>query len=152
MRNNHAPSHRYDDIIDLPHHVSDHQAHMSVIDRAAQFAPFAALTGHDAAIHEAARLTDCRMELTEDRKAVLDRTLRYLLEHHEERPQITITHFVPDNKKSGGAYISTTGRISTLKQSQHLIVMEDQTAIPIDSVYDVQLLSETASLTSAIFD
>lgn len=152
MQDKHTLSHRYDDIIGLPHHVSDRHTHMSSTDRAAQFAPFAALTGHDASIRETARLTDQPMELTEDRKVALDRVFQYLLRHLEERPEITITHFVPDNKKSGGTYVSTTGRIATLKQSQRLIVMEDQSAIPIDSVYDVQMLSETASLTSAIFD
>lgn len=143
--------HRYDDIIGLPHHVSDRHAHMSGTDRAAQFAPFAALTGHDASIRETARLTDHPMELTEDRKAVLDRILHYLLDHLEEPPEVTITYFVPDSKKSGGAYVSTTGRIIRFKQAQNLIVTEDQTTIPIHSVYDVQLLSESASLTSVTF-
>jgi len=78
LQDKHTLSHRYDDIIGLPHHVSDRHAHMPGTDRAAQFAPFAALTGHDAAICETARLTDQLMELTEDRKAVLDRILQYL--------------------------------------------------------------------------
>ena len=144
MQDKHTPSHRYDDIIGLPHHVSDRHAHMPGTDRAAQFAPFAALTGHDASIRETARLTDHPIELTEDRKAALNRILQYLLDHLEERLEVTITYFVPDSKKSGGAYVSTTGRIIKFQQNQRLIVMEDQTAIPIDSVYDVQMLSESA--------
>lgn len=151
MQDKHTLSHRYDDIIGLPHHVSDRHAHMSGTDRAAQFAPFAALTGHDASIRETARLTDQPMELTEDRKAVLNRIFQYLLDHLEEHPEVTITHFVPDSKKSGGAYVSTTGRIIKFKQNHSLIVMENQTAIPIDSVYDVQPLSELASLTFTTF-
>ncbi len=151
MQDKHTLSHRYDDIIGLPHHVSDRHAHMSGTDRAAQFAPFAALTGHDASIRETARLTDQPMELTEDRKTVLNRILQHLWEHLEERPDVTITYFLPDCKKSGGAYVSTTGRIIKFQQNQRLIVMEDQTAIPIDSVYDVQLLSESESLTSVTF-
>lgn len=151
MQDKHTLSHLYDDIIGLPHHVSDRHAHMSGTDRAAQFAPFAALTGHDASIRETARLTDQLMELTEDRKAVLNRILQHLWEHLEERPDVTITYFLPDCKKSGGAYVSTTGRIIKFQQNQRLIVMEDQTAIPIDSVYDVQLLSESESLTSVTF-
>lgn len=151
MQDKHTLSHRYDDIIGLPHHVSDRHAHMSGTDRAAQFAPFAALTGHDASIRETARLTDQPMELTEDRKTVLNRILQHLWEHLEERPDVTITYFLPDCKKSGGAYVSTTGRIIKFQQNQRLIVMEDQTAIPIDSVYDVQLLSESKSLTSVTF-
>lgn len=142
MQNIPPLSHRYDDIIGLPHHISKRRSHMSGTDRAAQFAPFAALTGHDAAICETARLTNRRMELTEDRKSVLDRTLRYLLEHREERPEVTITYFLPDNKKSGGAYISTTGQIAKFKMEQNQLIMDEQTAIPIDSIYDVQLLSE----------
>lgn len=151
MQDKHTLSHRYDDIIGLPHHVSDLHTHMSGTDRAAQFAPFAALSGHDAFIRETARLTDQPMELTEDRKVVLNRILQYLLEHIEERPEVTITYFVPDSKKPGGAYLSTTGRIIKFKQNQSLIVLEDQTIIPIDSVYDVYLLSESASLTSTTF-
>ena len=151
MQDKHTLSHRYDDIIGLPHHVSDRHAHMSGTDRAAQFAPFAALTGHDASIRETARLTDQPMELTEDHKAMLDRTLQYLLEHIEERPEVTITYFVPDNKKSGGAYVSTTGRIIQFTQTQSLSVMENQTTVPIHLVYDIQLLSESTALTPNAF-
>lgn len=140
MQNKPTLSHRYDDIIELPHHVSDRRAHMPSIDRAAQFAPFAALTGHDAAIRETARLTDSCMELTEDRKAVLDRTLQYLKDHLSESTEVTITYFVPDSKKTGGAYVSTTGRIKKFNLEHNLIVMEDRTAVPINSILDVDII------------
>ena len=150
MQNKPTFSHRYDDIIELPHHVSTRRVHMSGVDRAAQFAPFAALTGHDAAIRETARLTDSCVELTEDRKAVLDRTLQYLRDHLNESPEVTITHFVPDSKKSGGAYVSTTGQVNKFITNQNLIIMENQTVVSINSIYDVQLISKDSCIEQPI--
>lgn len=142
MQNKPTFSHRYDDIIELSHHVSTRRVHMSGVDRAAQFAPFAALTGHDAAIHETARQTDSCTELTEDQKAVLDRTLQYLRDHLGESPEVTITYFVPDNKKPGGAHVSTTGRIKKFIPDHNLIIMDDWTLVTIDSILDIQLLAK----------
>lgn len=90
--------HPYDDIIDLPHHVSERHPQMSMYNRAAQFAPFAALTGHDAAITEAARLTDAELELSESDAEVLNRKLAYL-QSLDEKPTISVTYFVPDDRK-----------------------------------------------------
>ena len=93
----------YDDIIDLPHHVSETHPPMSRADRAAQFSPFAALTGYDAAVRETARMTERRIELDEGVKAELNARLNCILEHLSEHPQVSITYFMPDEKKSGGA-------------------------------------------------
>lgn len=104
-------SHEYDDIIDLPHHQSQRRAHMSARDRAAQFAPFAALVGHDAAIRETARLTDTPVELGEDEKQHLDAVLRQLRERMKERPEVTVCYFEPDPLKPGGCYLERTGHV-----------------------------------------
>ena len=94
---------KYDDMIDLPHPTSNKHPRMSIQDRAAIFSPFAALSGHGAAIAETARLTDQRMELDEDTKAELDQRQAVLLEHIGEQPEITVTWFQPDERKEGGA-------------------------------------------------
>ena len=114
MNQHDADSHRYDDIIHLPHHVSTAHPPMPAADRAAQFSPFAALAGHEAAIRETARLTDERAELDENAKAVLDEKLRMIQEMLPAHPEITVTYFQPDAKKSGGAYVSVTGRVKKL--------------------------------------
>ena len=101
----------YDDIINLPHHVSDKRNRMSQRDRAAQFSPFAALTGYDEAVSETARLTDAKIELTEDMKDTLDRQMRVLSEHITENPEIAVTYFSPDLKKDGGEYKKFEGRL-----------------------------------------
>ena len=99
----------YEDIINLPHHVSKTRPQMSMLDRAAQFSPFAALTGYDAAIKETGRLTDEKIEMDEDRKAALDMKQAYLIEMIDEQPEISVTYFLPDTKKSGGSYVTVTG-------------------------------------------
>jgi len=101
---------KYDDIIDLPHHVSTTHPHMPMIDRAAQFMPFRALTGYEDAVQETARLTDEQVELTEDEKAVLDMRLQRLADEIASRPTVTLTYFQPDRKKSGGTYVTATGQ------------------------------------------
>ena len=103
-----SKSNKYDKIINLPHHVSSTRPHMSMIDRAAQFSPFAALTGYDAAVRETARLTEQKIELDEYEKAALDQRILLLQEHLKELPEVTITHFVPDERKDGGKYVSIT--------------------------------------------
>ena len=126
--------HRYDDIIDLPHHKSTNRPAMPLSDRAAQFSPFAALTGHDAAIRETERLTDEKSELAEDTKAELDRKLLSIAEKLNINPEVTITYFVPDEKKDGGAYITLTGRVKNIDVYERVVVMADKTAIPIDDI------------------
>lgn len=129
---------QYDDMIYLPHHQSQTRAHMSLHDRAAQFAPFAALTGYGAAIHETARLTESRIELTESEKADLDLRLQMLTDHLSDHPEITVTYFLPDERKDGGAYVDHTGIVKRLDIYERLIVMKDGTLIPIEDVCHIE--------------
>ena len=124
----------YEDILHLPHPTSKNHPRMSIHDRAAQFSPFAALTGHAAAIAETARLTDRKMELDEDTRAELDRRQAILLEHISERPEVTITWFRPDERKEGGAYVTTTGRLKKIDQVERILVLMDGTNIPLEDV------------------
>lgn len=124
----------YDDIIHLSHPTSKNRPRMSIHDRAAQFSPFAALSGHAAAIAETARLTDRKLELDEDTKAELDRRQAILLEHISERPEITVTWFRPDEKKAGGAYVTTTGRLKKIDEIECVLVLTDGARIPLEDV------------------
>ena len=111
---------------------------MPMSDRAAQFAPFAALTGHAAAIQETARLTDQKIELDEDTKAELDRRQAILLEHIAEQPEVTITWFCPDEKKSGGAYVVTVGRLKRVDETAGTLRLADGMTIALDEIVDLQ--------------
>lgn len=128
----------YDDIIHLPHHVSKKHPQMSISDRAAQFAPFAALTGHGAAIKETARLTDARIELDENAKTILDEKLRIIQETLDERPEITVTYFQPDEKKAGGRYVSATGIVKKIDLYRRSVLMEDGRWIPILDIFEIE--------------
>ena len=129
--------HKYDDILYLPHPVSRRRSRMSNYDRAAQFSPFAALTGFDATIEEAGRLTDRRIELDEAEKELLNEKLQEILEHIDAQPQVTITHFVYDQRKAGGAYISTTGRVKKIDTYSRAILFTDGTAIPVSEIVGI---------------
>lgn len=128
---------RYDDILYLPHHVSVGHPRMSGAERAAQFSPFAALTGYDAAVRETARQTDEYVELDESKKFMLNERLRFVLERLEEQPEITITFFLPDERKKGGAYVSITGIVKKVDVLKRRIVLMDQTGIPIDQITEI---------------
>ena len=128
----------YEDIINLPHHVSKTRPQMSMLDRAAQFSPFAALTGYDAAIKETGRLTDEKIEMDEDRKAVLDMKQAYLIEMIDEQPEIYITYFLPDAKKSGGAYVTVTGNLKRFDEYERLLILTDGKKIPMDDIADIE--------------
>lgn len=130
--------HKYDDIIDLPHHVSTRHPQMSPMDRAAQFSPFAALTGHDAAIKEMARLTEERGELDESRKEELNERLWLIRERLSERPEITFTYFKPDEKKSGGAYLTVTGKVKRIDEYEHQIHLEDGIILLIENIFSIE--------------
>ena len=127
----------YDDIIDLPHHVSATHPQMSQRDRAAQFSPFAALTGHDAAIRETARLTEREHEPGEDYADILDRKLRQLRQLSGEAPRITLRCFAPDAKKAGGSYVTVSGRLRKIDDQRRLLVLEDRTEVPVDRIIDL---------------
>lgn len=124
----------YDDIIHLPHPTSAKHPRMPISERAAIFSPFAALTGHASAIAETARLTDRRVELDEDARAELDRRQAVLLEHISEQPEVAVTWFVPDEKKEGGAYVTTTGRLKRIDEAERALVLTDGTSIPLEDV------------------
>ena len=128
----------YDDIINLPHHVSSRHPQMSMMNRAAQFAPFAALTGHAAAIEETARLTDEQHELADEDSEALNQTLAYLRETINEHPTITITYFEPDKKKAGGAYKTIEGQLQNIDDYNQSIVLKSGEAITLKSVLDIQ--------------
>lgn len=129
---------KYDDIINLPHHVSSKHPRMDLIDRAAQFSPFAALTGYDAAIKETGRLTDRRIELDENEKAILNEKMQIIMEAYEEKPEVTITFFAPDEKKTGGKYCCVTGIVKKIDVHERVIVLMDRTIISIDDVYEIE--------------
>ena len=128
----------YDDIIDLPHHVSETHPPMSRADRAAQFSPFAALTGYDAAVRESARVTEQRIELDEGVKAELIARLNCILEHLSEHPQVSITYFMPDEKKSGGAYRTVTGAVRKLDSFAKTLTLVDGTVVPMEEMIHVE--------------
>ena len=128
----------YDDIINLPHHVSRTRPQMPRADRAAQFATFAALGGYGAALVETARLTDRRIELEEDDRAAMDRKQQKLMERIGERPEVAVTWFVPDARKEGGQYITTVGRLKRIDEVQRVMVLVDRTEIPLDDVLDIE--------------
>ena len=128
----------YDDIINLPHHVSRTRPQMPQADRAAQFAPFSALVGYGAALVETARLTDRWIELEEDDWAALDRKQQELLERIGERPEVAITWFVPDARKDGGQYITTVGRLKRIDEVRRVMVLVDRTEIPLNDIFDIE--------------
>ena len=132
----------YDDIIHLPHHVSQNHPQMPMLDRAAQFAPFAALTGYEAAVGETARLTAEKRELDAQEAEELNRQLAAIISHLSDRPEVTIEYFVPDERKAGGAYVIVTGRVRHISLPEKILVMESGTVIPLDDV---------AAITSEIF-
>ncbi len=129
---------RYDEIMELPHHVSKTRPQMPLSDRAAQFAPFAALTGYDSAIKETGRLTDERIELDEEALTALDRKYQLLMDTLDDAPEVTIIYFQPDERKAGGQYVSATGTVKKVDTFGRRILLQDGTRIPLDSVYDLR--------------
>ena len=128
---------KYDEIMGLPHHVSKTRPQMPMSDRAAQFAPFAALTGYDAAIKETGRLTDERIELGVEALSALDMKYQLLMEALDEAPEVTITYFQPDERKAGGKYVSAVGTVKKIDDFERRITMRDGTRIPMDDVLSI---------------
>lgn len=128
----------YDNIINLPHPTSKRHPRMSLHDRAAQFSPFAALSGHAAALAETTRLTDRKIELDEDTRAELDRRQAVLLEQISEQPEITVTWFQPDAKKDGGRYIVSTGRLKRIHEADQVLILVDGLRIPIGDIVELE--------------
>lgn len=138
MTSNRTDPHRYDDLLDLPHHVSVTHPHMSLYDRAAQFAPFKALTGYEDDVEETARLTDQRVELDADSIARLDARLRLLEERLADAPAVSITYFLSDERKDGGSYETVTGIVKKIDAIKHILVLRDGWQIPIGDICDIE--------------
>ena len=137
MKEDNKDKHQYDDIINLQHHVSSNREHMSILDRAAQFSPFAAVVGYDGAIKETARLTDHRIELDEAEKTILDEKLRIVQEQLNRQQEIELVFFRPDETKSGGAYITVIGTVKKIEVYEHTVVMQNGTRIPIEEIVNI---------------
>lgn len=137
LMNDRMECHRYDDVINRQHPTSKKHPRMSNMNRAAQFAPFAALTGYEESIEETARLTDRRIELSEYEIEELNAKLNFIQKHIKERPEVTITYFQPDERKEGGAYITATGKVRRIDEVNGVIVFEDERAFLIDEVVDI---------------
>lgn len=127
---------KYDDIINLPHHTSETRPKMSMIDRAAQFSPFAALTGHDAALAETARLTDTRIELDDCEKEIINEKLMMI---SDGTHTVTVTYFRPDEKKFGGAYVDVNGTVKKIDVYSREIIMTNGERIPVDEILDIKI-------------
>ena len=131
---------KYAGIMNLPHHVSPTRPQMPISDRAAQFSPFAALTGHSAAIAETGRLTDRRVELDEYEMTRVDAELQRLQELLPSRPTASITYFVPDERKNGGSYQTVTGEVKRIDAVNGVIQMTDRQCIPIADVFSIEII------------
>jgi hypothetical protein len=132
---------QYEDIICLPHHQSEKRARMPREDRAAQFAPFAALNGYEAAIAETGRLTDIATEPMEGRAEAVDEGLRQIRQWQKEQPEVTVTFFEPDKRKAGGVYRTVTGRIRKFLEYERQLLLHDSTIVPFDCVYELTIRS-----------
>ena len=128
---------KYDDIINMPHHVSAGRAHLSLHDRAAQFAPFAALTGFGDAIGEAERLTDRKIEITEDAAEELDKRISVITQCGY-KPEILIKYFKQDERKEGGAYVTAYGRFAGIDKRRRILALEEGTSIPLDDIIGIE--------------
>ena len=131
----------YDDIINLPRHVSDKHPHMSIHDRAAQFAPFAALTGHSEAVSETARYVDKKIDLGEDAIKEIQDALNYIQERIYQSPQVTITYFVADDRKRGGRYVTETTTVKVINDLEQLICFDNGLQIKYDNIYEIAILN-----------
>ena len=128
----------YDDILHLPHHRSRKHPPMSMGDRAAQFSAFRALTGDEDAVDETARLTDRRVERSEEEQRRLDEILRQLEQRMPEKPEITVTYFLPDQRKEGGAYLRRSGRLHAIDRVARRLIFRDKWSVSLEDVYDIE--------------
>ena len=128
----------YEDIVNLPHHVSPTRPQMSRADRAAQFSSFAALTGHDAAVRETARRTASRIDTAEDQRYELDLKQQLLAQVLPSQPEVTVTYFVPDTRKVGGAYVSVSGRLKRIDSRRRVLLLDNGTEIPMEDVLELE--------------
>ena len=131
---------KYEDIINMPHHVSKKHPQMSLEARSAQFAPFAALVGYEDAVEETARLTTNKKEINEEQKTILNNKLQKIKKNILQKPEITFTYFVPDSRKQGGKYITCTGKVRKIDEYNQKIILEDRTQIPILDIIEITIL------------
>ena len=129
---------KYADIINMPHHTSHNRPRMSDTDRAAQFSPFAALTGYDSTVAEAGRLTDKKLNISEDMKTILNEKMQMIFDYLDDKPLISVTYFVPDKKKSGGAYVTVSGVVKEISEYDRAIILNDKTSIPIEQICEIE--------------
>lgn len=130
---------KYDNIINLPHHVSKTRKPMSLYNRAAQFAPFAALTGYDDAIKETARLTEQKIELSDELKNMLNQKIKLIIENIKLQPEVVITYFVHDNKKSGGVYKTISGNVKRIDEIEKCIIFTNKLKIKVSDLLNIVL-------------
>ena len=128
----------YEDIVNLPPHISKKHPQPSMMDRAARFAPFAAITGYEEMVLEEARVTEERVDLDEGALSLLNEKLNMIQEFLDEEPEVTITYFEPDKKKSGGAYITITGTVKRIDEYEHLVILTDGKKIRIEDIYALE--------------
>ncbi len=131
-------SHQYDDILHLPHHVSEKHPQMSMIDRAAQFSPFAALTGYEDAIDETARWTDTKRELTEEEQQIINAKLHALMTHEKEAPEVTVSFFTQDARKAGGTYETVLGKVKRVNVFEGTLELRSGTIIPFEDILSLE--------------
>jgi len=130
----------YDDIINLPHPTSERHPRMPMANRAAQFSPFAALTGYEDAVQETARQTVARPELTEEEKSHLNAELQALAEKISEHPTVSLTYFQPDERKAGGAFVTAEGAAKKLDRHTGMVILDDGRKIPVENLMSIQLI------------
>ena len=128
---------KYDDIINMPHHISKKHPRMSLENRSAQFASFAALTGYEDEVEETARITDKRIEITDEIKSKINMKLQIIQETIKTKPKVTIKYFIPDNKKEGGSYKTVTSNVLKIDQYKKLVVLKDNTKIFISDIINI---------------
>ena len=131
---------KYAGIMNLPHHVSPTRPQMPISDRAAQFSPFAALTGYDEAISETQRLTEEQVTLDETEVARINEQLSEIAQHLSERWQVTITYFLPDARKSGGAYLTDTGTVKKIDEVEHVVRMDSGIGISMERIVSISYI------------
>lgn len=132
----------YEDILYLPHHQSTRRKHMSLHDRAAQFAPFSALNGYEDAIKETGRLTEEEILLDETTVDRINEQLQYIAAHIQERMTVSVTYFRPDDRKSGGAYLTDIGVVKKIDHTGHVLVMESGATIPMEQIRDIEIVRQ----------
>ncbi len=131
---------KYDDIINLPHHVSNTRKPMSLHNRAVQFAPFAALKGYDSAIKEEARITSKKIELDEELNFILNKNIKLINDNIKQKPEVIITYFIPDNKKIGGSYETIIGNVKKIDNVNKFIILVDNKKIDFDNLLDIKIV------------